>query len=178
MNKKRTYFTIAIIAILVIAGLLYWYINRPVDVSQTELNTSAIEQITDDEQQNTEDDTSAPSEGSENQIFSQGTNQDTIVMSTQFAGENIVIDQAYLSKPGFVVIYRSGGGQKGEIAGRSGLLRPGAVADVVISAIPQANATYIAVLYADNGDGSFNASSDTPVIFNGSEVSTTFTAKN
>jgi hypothetical protein len=89
---------------------------------------------------------------------------DTVAVSTQIPGTSATIDNAYLSKPGFIVIYEANTtGQPGTLVGTSGLLGTGPKQDLEIKATLKPGGKYIAMLRTDNGDKKFSAATDLAV---------------
>jgi hypothetical protein len=103
---------------------------------------------------------SIPKDSATNQL----PNSDAISISTQSAGNLIIIDNFALSRPGFIVIYEANAdGSAGKIVGQSKLLTMKQGQDLELNVNISSGKTYIAKLYYDNGDGKFNATTDLPV---------------
>ena len=94
-------------------------------------------------------------------IVLEGAN--TINVGDQEPGNQVVVDLAILSKPGYVVIFELANGRAGRVLGTSAFLKADAHTDITITMITQEGKSYIAMLYADNGDGVFNVNADVPL---------------
>lgn len=97
----------------------------------------------------------------------------------QQEGSQAFIVNASLAQGGFVVIQRNDNGQLGNIIGTSDYLPAGTQKQnftVNLSEPMKAGDQLAAVLYADDGNQTFNAASDTPVMNNSVPVMATFQA--
>lgn len=94
--------------------------------------------------------------------------KNSLSVSPQKFGSNIVIDEVGLQKPGYVVIHEVTAGKPGKIVAHSGLLASGTKQDLVIRYTTKAGTSYIAMLHSDNGDGKFDETKDLPI--NGSDA--------
>jgi plastocyanin len=85
------------------------------------------------------------------------------VEADQPVGGKIAVGFAVLEKPGYVVIHAEANGAPGKIIGKSALLAAGRNENVVVDVKVEDEVYYWAMLHADDGDGTFNASTDAPV---------------
>ncbi len=149
MNNKNV--ALIVVVALILAGLVYWFMrpsNEAIAPIDGDLNTESQEVV----DPNTEPATS-----------SLPPTKNSILVSAQIAGEFVVIDDVYLETPGFVVIHKANNGAPGDVIGKSAVLNPGVIQDIEISSIVEAEMEYYAMLYSDNGDRIFNASTDMPL---------------
>lgn len=85
-----------------------------------------------------------------------------INVDEQPLGSKAVVSMVILEAPGYVVIHELNNGAPGKVLGASTLLQAGESRNVNVnlSSALTADKKYVAMLHTDNGDGSFNASSD------------------
>lgn len=86
-----------------------------------------------------------------------------IVMSDQYPGNVVYLSSVQLAQPGWVVIQTNNNGQPGSIIGSAHFasgINPG---KVTLTAPTVEGGTYYAVLYTDDGSGSFNPNADKPL---------------
>lgn len=137
---------IAVVVIALIAVGIYAYTRSGKD------NTVNDDNQTNNANMSNEDDIIGEVPGDPDED-PQTPTSDTIAVSTQLAGEYVTIDNAFLSKPGFIVILEAGAnGQPGKAIGSSGYLSVGAKQDLEVPAKIAAGGKYYAAVYADNGD--------------------------
>ncbi len=145
-----------ILAILVIAGGAYWYVNN---------NPATAPEAAEQQDPNV-----PPSEGAENTIeVNDNSNTagnvpsaDTIIVTQQSAGTYVTVDNVNLSKPGFVVIHSDNNGKLGPAVGYSGYLTAGSKQDLEVKAAIVTGSKYWAEIHWDNGDKLLNATVDLP----------------
>ena len=161
-------YVIAIIALIVIAGGVYWYISQNKAVAP-ETNTGTEQ--TDNPDANFIGDVPGDSPDNNPTI----PTADTVAVSTQVTGSSVTIDNAFLEKPGFISIHEvDSKGKAGAIIGTSGLLGIGAKQDLEVKATLKAGSKYIAMLRVDDGDKKFDTAKDVAVMKNGIAVMTMF----
>ena len=73
-----------------------------------------------------------------------------------------MVADAYLGKPGYVVIHEDADGSPDKIVSHSALLSAGETADVTVMLNTKAGEKYYAMLHTDNGDGTYSAATDLP----------------
>lgn len=157
---------IAIVAVLVILAGIYIYTQQ--DDSQTADNNNQ----TNDMPQEGDIVGEVPGDPDEDP---QTPTSDTIAVSTQIAGDSVIIDNVFLSKPGFIDIHEAtSAGQPGKSVGVSGYLGTGAKQDLTINAQIVAGAKYFAVVHVDDGDKKYNFPSDAAATKNGLPVQVLF----
>ncbi len=86
-----------------------------------------------------------------------------IVMSDQYPGNVAYLNSVQLAAPGWVVVQADNAGQPGAILGETYFtsgINPG---KITLSKPMVDGGTYYAVLYTDNGDQKFDASTDKPL---------------
>lgn len=86
-----------------------------------------------------------------------------VVMSDQYPGNVVYLSSVQLAQPGYVVIQADNGGQPGAIIGSAHFdagINPG---KVTLTTPTVEGGTYYAVLYTDDGSGTFNATTDVPL---------------
>jgi len=86
-----------------------------------------------------------------------------IVMSDQYPGNVVYLSSVQLANPGWVVIQADNNGQPGAVIGTAHFasgINPG---KVTLSTPTVEGGTYYAVLYTDDGTGSFSAANDKPL---------------
>ncbi len=90
---------------------------------------------------------------------------DSFTVSEQQRGDSVLVDFVFLTAPSFVVIQRNDSGEPGEIIGVSPLLHEGhmELIDVPLISQTEAEETYFAVLYRDDGDSLWREGYDVPV---------------
>jgi hypothetical protein len=86
-----------------------------------------------------------------------------IVMSDQYPGNIVYISSVQLASPGWVVIQANDAGVPGAIIGEAYLGSGINPAKITLSSPMVDGGTYYAVLYSDNGDQTFSASTDKPL---------------
>jgi hypothetical protein len=155
---------IVIIAAIVVLGTIYWFVQK---------NNQATAPTTEDQIVFPPDETGeVPGDPDEDP---QTPTSDTIAVSTQLPGSSVTIDNAFLSKPGFITIHEATAtGGAGKIIGTSGLLSVGPKQDLEISATLLPGAKYIAMLREDNGDKKFTDAADIAVKKNNITLMTLF----
>ena len=97
-----------------------------------------------------------------------------IVVPNQAGGMKLFIERATLpaggpaspSQGGYVVIHKDADGAPGAITGSSRLLSPGSTLSFLVDTedAVETGDTLYAMLHADNGDGSFSAADDGPIM--------------
>ncbi len=166
---KQKYIWEGIIAIILIVGLI-WFFTKDHQVTAPTYDNSQNSANTQTTLENPTNTTPAT-----NQL----TSNDTISVSTQpNNSKSVTIDNANLSKPGFIVIVIPGpSGKLNQVLGSSKLLTAGAKQDLEITIKDPLDSSidYTALIYADDGDKKFNISKDTLV--EGRNSSSTFIAK-
>lgn len=85
------------------------------------------------------------------------------VEADQPVGGTIAVGLAVLEKPGFVVIHEDANGAPGKIIAKSALLPAGQNQNLAVDVKVEDEVYYWAMLHADDGDGTFNASTDAPI---------------
>jgi hypothetical protein len=93
---------------------------------------------------------------------SAGAMSDSITLGAAADGK-VTVASVTLSKPGFVGIYESMGGDPGPMVGKSNLLSAGTAQNVSVSFSGTTGKTYFAMLRADNGDGKLDEMTDNPI---------------
>lgn len=158
---------IAIVAIIVILGGIYWYMSSNKAVAPE--GDSTITQ--DNPDANFKGDVPSDAQTPNPTIPTSAT----IAVSTQVAGDSITVDNAFLEKAGFISIHEvDSKGKAGAVIGVSGLLGSGAKQDLEIKAAVKAGSKYIAMLRQDDGDKKFDATKDAAVMKNNIDVMTMF----
>lgn len=154
MSKQATVWSIVIIVLIVILGLIIWSGNDGTEVSEPadNDNTGEVSGIV-------------------------GENELEIV--DQVVGtRTVTAASVFLENPGYIAIHGSlADGTPGAVLGSSELLPAGQSRNVSIplSSGLVADRDYIAMLHIDNGDGTFNAAADLAARDSGgNEVRTTF----
>jgi len=87
-----------------------------------------------------------------------------IVMSDQYPGNVVYLNSAQFAAPGWVVIQADNAGTPGKILGQSYFeagINPG---KITLSSSMVDGGTYYAVMYSDNGDKKFSATSDKALV--------------
>ena len=149
---------IGIVVAIVLIGGVAWYVTQNKAIAPEMTNNSnqqaddqADEEFVGDVPNDPVDTAHVPSSA-------------TVAVSTQIPGDAVTVDNAFLEKPGFVVIHEANAsGQPGNVIGSSGLLTAGAKQDLEITANVKPGGKYIAMLYTDNGDKKFTVTADSPV---------------
>ncbi len=146
MKKTHKHYhpLLGIVALIIIAGLAAWYVQRQArDIAVSDTTTSPNQLATVPDSQKP---TPTP-------------NGARLVVSTQKAGSTIDIDEVTLEQPGFVTIHAAEGGVPGKVVAKSGLISAGTKQDLVIryTATP---GTYYAMIHTDDGNGVFDAVAD------------------
>jgi hypothetical protein len=139
---------IIVVAILALAVLAFWYVNRSAQAPTVENTNSAA------------NNSATPTNQTPANQGPGSVKENTVAVTGQQAGASIIVDQVNLADEGFVVIYESNNGQLGKVAGSSKLLSPGTKLDLVINVTTKPGTAYIAAIHTDNGDGKFNATQD------------------
>lgn len=85
---------------------------------------------------------------------------DYVKIANQKAGNEVMLDYIVIHKRGFAAILNDKDGRPNDIIAASGLLNAGEIRETFIKAKLQAGKTYWVGLYADNGDGRFDAKTD------------------
>ncbi|MBI2023752.1 hypothetical protein HYT01_04305 [Candidatus Giovannonibacteria bacterium] len=104
--------------------------------------------------------------------------ENSFLVSDQPPASTVAISRATVKDGGFAVIYDDSAGKAGKVLGTSALLKAGDNANVKITLSRKSTdgETLHVVLFKDNGDGKFQATTDTPVKdSSGADVSSTFT---
>jgi len=86
-----------------------------------------------------------------------------VVMSDQYPGNVVYLNSAQFENPGWIVIQADNAGTPGKILGQTYFesgINPG---KITLSSPMVDGGTYYAVMYSDNGDKAFNATSDLPL---------------
>lgn len=153
-NKNNNLHIIeGLIAIVLLVGIV-WFLTKGNEASAPTQNDYASNQ---NYQQPT--DTTAPATSTP--ATNQPTGKDIVVVSDQSVGtKSVTVDNAVLSKAGFIVITYAKDGK--QVLGSSKLLTAGTKQDLEITltkALDKAN-TYVAQIYVDDGDKVFNISKD------------------
>lgn len=168
---KQKYLAILLGAIIVLGGAYLYFNKNTVTAPETSNENINV----------------PPTEGSENNVpestntAGNVTGTNTIVVSTQIANtKTVTIDNANLSKPGFIVIMSKATNtdQPDRILGTSGYLSAGVKQDLEINLTNSTlleGAKYTAAIYVDDGDKKFDSSKDQPV--GTAKSSTTFSAQ-
>jgi uncharacterized protein YxeA len=109
-----------------------------------------------------------------------GDNNSLAIGDQEIAMLSVFVDSASTKVPAFVVIHEDLNGSAGSIIANSQLLAPGSYEKISFVAKLTEGKTYWAMLHADNGNGSFNATNDTDTLKSndGKEVLVKFMAKN
>jgi hypothetical protein len=100
------------------------------------------------------------------QMSADSVPMDSLGIGTQMPGKTFLVDFASLNQSGFLAIQEYINGEMGEIVGVSPLLVAGLTEQIEISLTitTQADQTFYAVLYYDDGDGLFDKELDTMVL--------------
>lgn len=147
-TQKHYHPLLGIIILLIIAGLVGWYVrHKAQDIAVSDTTTSANQNAI-----NTTPDSQKPTTSS----------GDRLLVSNQKAGPTIDIDEVSLTEPGFVTISANEGEVPGKVIAKSALINAGTKQDLIIR-YPTTPGTYYAMLHSDNGNGTFDAVLD-PVI--------------
>ncbi|MDQ3018336.1 MAG: hypothetical protein M3Q64_00475 [bacterium] len=154
MKQKTIY---ALIAIAVVAIGAYLYINSgnkavAPENENTTGSSSSENNIT--QPTNTNVNTNSPA------VL---PSKNSIVLSTQSAGTEVLVDNFYFEKPGFIAIREAKGDAIGNVIGFSGWLNSGPGQDLTFKVTLKAGVKYFAEMYEDNGDKKFSATTDKPV---------------
>lgn len=99
----------------------------------------------------------------ENQGIVAGDNNSLVVGLQNPTSVAVLIREASLTEPGFIVIHKDNNGVAGEVVAVSELLHPDRYQNISIVMDFQAGEAYIAMLHADNGNGRFNPETDLPM---------------
>jgi len=91
------------------------------------------------------------------------TPKNSLLVDTQKAGDEVVVKNINVSKPGYVVIQESSDGKPGRIMGSSNLLNAGETKETYVKAEISSDKEYFAVLYTETGDKFFNKAKDVPI---------------
>ncbi len=98
------------------------------------------------------------------------TGSDLVVIAPAKDQKDFVKVSATLVKPGFVVIHQAIGEAPGPIISSSPYLKAGTYIDYQIPTTLSAENDYFALLFADDGDGVYEAGVDLPVMSNGAVI--------
>ncbi len=162
---KQKMIIVIIVILIIIAGIYIYTKNNATDYDANTNQTNNVSQdsdTTNDVPSDPQDDPQTPT-------------SDTIAVSTQIPGNAVTIDNAFLSKPGFITIHEvTNQGATGKIIGTSGYLSVGPKQDLEITAKLVPGAKYIAMIHADNGDKKFNEAQDSAITSNNAPVMTMF----
>lgn len=155
-KNKNLHIIEGVIAIVLLAGIV-WFLTSGHQVTAPSTN----EPIT----QNTETKPTNPMIPTKEPATNTPSGKDVIVVSTQIKGSKAVtVDNATLSKPGFIVINTLGpSNNPATILGTSKLLTAGSKQDLEISLGSNklvAGTEYTAEIYQDDGDKKFNPTKD------------------
>lgn len=139
---------ILVVIALAAAGYWYWISTRPESAGQATQTdgTSTQGQVS----------TSAGMLAEDN----------AVVVNEQRPGNSVTGSLVYLDASGFLVLHEAGDGEPGAIIGSSALLSRGENSNIRVSLSRQTRdgETLYAMLHYDtNGDGRFDANTDTPV---------------
>ena len=164
MNNKNIWIAIAVILGVV---LVCWFVTQGNEATApTNTNDSNTEEVPMDDPNQP-----IPEGSATNQL----PNGDAVAVSSQSAGSFVTVDNFVLSRPGFIVIHEANAdGSAGRIIGQSGLLTNNRGQDLELNVNISSGKTYIAMLHYDDGDGRFSATTDLPVMSEGSAVMTSF----
>ena len=142
-----------LIAIVLLAGIV-WFLTKGNEASAPTQNDYMTNQNYQQPTDSTVPATSTPA-------TNQPTGKDIVVVSDQAVGsKSVTVDNAILSKAGFIVITYAKDGK--QVLGSSKLLTAGTKQDLEITltkALDKAN-SYIAQIYVDDGDKVFNINKD------------------
>jgi Na+-transporting methylmalonyl-CoA/oxaloacetate decarboxylase gamma subunit len=145
MNKTLT---IVVVALVVLAVLVYFMSGEDDAVNQAADETSEMTQ---------EESTQADAAVSAEETPTNATPANSVQLAAAETGMKATVDSATLSQPGYVVVYRVNSQNDTEVIGSSDLLAAGDYSDITIqldSGIAK-DQTIVAVLHADDGDGEF-----------------------
>lgn len=167
MKKKQIW----IIILVVIAGLLVWWLfftgNEATAPTDEQANSEITEPLPGDDPNQ-----EIPEGSATNQLPANG---DALAVLAQQAGAYVTVDNYVLSKAGYIVIHSvNSDGSAGPIIGQSGLLSAGRGQDLEINATIQAGRSYVAMLHYDNGDKKFDANQDAAALDEGKPIMITF----
>ena len=100
-----------------------------------------------------------------------------ITMTDQYPGNVVYLNSVQLDKPGYVAIHKDNNGQPGDIIGYTHFdagINPG---KVTLKEPMIDGKVYYAMLHSDNGDGTFDPTSDAPLMdASGNVIMNTFRA--
>lgn len=162
---------LVIVAIIVLVGGIYIY-TQSKDDATAPTTTNNTNNVTVSPNSDLENSTEIPGDPEEDPLT---PTSDTIAVSTQTPGDSVTIDNAFLSKAGFISIHQvDSKGMAGTVIGTSNYLGTGPKQDLEIRAMLTPGAKYIAMIRGDNGDKKFNAQQDEAVMNNNVAVMTMF----
>lgn len=91
------------------------------------------------------------------------TGVNRIVMSDQYPGNVVYLSSVQLAQPGWVVVQADNNGQPGTVLGSTHFGAGINTGKVTLSQPTVEGGTYYAVLYTDDGTGTFNPATDKPL---------------
>lgn len=146
---KNPFFLLGLVGLIVVAGFVF--LSGGYDAGDDVLNVPEVA-----------DEVAAP--------FLVGDN--AIYISNQGADDFITVGLTQLAQDGYVVVHEDNGGAPGAILGSSELLAGGRTDNVRVALIRETieGETLYGMLHFDNGDNTFNAALDTPVVDEGENI--------
>ncbi len=156
MNNNKTAL-IVVAAVILLGGL--WFMATRDDASMTAENN------------NTPGNTSAQNQGSSTAPTTAGTPQaGSVMLAETTPGSKVVVQSAYLTAPGYIVVYRSTTDGDTKIVGKSSLLEMGAYSNhtITLDSSVSKDQSVTAVLHKDDGDGKFEVPGDDSFMQSGS----------
>lgn len=173
MSKR---IVIGIISFIILAGLIFVFTT-----SETVAPTGEGEPIATDDTPSTSSGTVLSNVStSTNVIVGDSISRDdfTIIAENQPAGDRVILSRLMLPLRLWVVVYEDVEGERGSILG-AGRFPAGHHTDMKIELLRStvSNGTYHIVVHGNDSDDAFEwETDDLPLLVNGAEISTTFTA--
>jgi len=104
----------------------------------------------------------------------EATGSDLVVLAPAKDQTDFVRVSATIIKPGFIVIHKAIGEAPGPVVSSSSYLTAGTYIDYEVQTTLSGEDNYFALLFADDGDGVYEAGVDLPVMSNGVVIKRAF----
>lgn len=108
-----------------------------------------------------------------------GDDNALVINDQEVAMLAVFVESVSTRVPAYIVIHNEVAGKPGAIVANSQLLQPGSYEKISFVAKLEAGATYYGMLHGDNGNGAFDAATDTEQLMtnDGAEIMVKFMAK-
>lgn len=145
MNKTLIGILIAILGI----AIIWFFVSQNNEASDSEVMSGEVSD------ENAEMEGGATNEESNNDGAT--TPQNSVTLAPTETGKTVVVQEATLTTPGYVVIYQVNSNNDTSVIGQSDLLPAGEYSnlEIQLDSIVAREQTVVAVLHADDGDGEF-----------------------